>query len=697
MARHLLLLLLLCACAAPIVQRDERRSPRGWTIDSSNQDMRAANIREKKAFGEGKIIEADNFRGDSLTSEATLVSGDSREQLQQLIKDFNKLLCVNNALEQAILEAEDKRCFARVRTPKQLEVHVSTAIGAMRDDSKWPKFSVTLGGEDGVDFRGAYAPDGGTVVFTKRLTTNDEGKRVYNMKQLVNHIGLHLRTEPNKKTGFFNDYEKFEEAYGDDFCLERRSFFIVGGACRDGKRTNLKESMMIEYNKLIITRVEIYLRFEGDKNSYKIFSSRSSRDEPLTILDNSNATYTITGFDNNPHWLLHYHSSKCNAWDNRTHDGTEFGEYIWNNYINNNSKDSVNIFTSPLHCPGSSAVPVSVVPEIPEDLVDRKIDDWLDKNKNKDKFKSHPNSSAAECQPRTAQMIKEEAVQDKKCGKDAPQPLLQPADLNKWSEERLVNGIKYMRDVNNLYDISNESFITRLNWETGSGCFYEKQLQAGMHVKIDGQELVRVSGKLMTKREAETCIFKDGHDNVAPPEGNNLYINLGLNALSYPMLHTVGKGKDSIFKITKFIKEPYTENFAIHDLSYVYFTKKPNNDFFSNKVISQLEQDMLLAPERIVDAVTVPVEVGIIAIHKIEIMVSGNTIYKAGVNLPPNSEDKINDNELCKEENSGKSVIENPLFILSNRANAWQDYNLRGNEKWEEYRNKNDHCGVEAE
>ena len=113
MAVRLTVLILLCACAAPILHRDTRRTPRGWTIDTSNQDLRAANIREEKAFGEGKIIEADDLSGESLTREAKLVSGDSKEQLSQLIKDFNKLLCVNNALEQAILDAEDRRCFAK--------------------------------------------------------------------------------------------------------------------------------------------------------------------------------------------------------------------------------------------------------------------------------------------------------------------------------------------------------------------------------------------------------------------------------------------------------------------------------------------------------------------------------------------------------------------------------------------------------
>ena len=220
----------------------------------------------------------------------------------------------------------------RVRAPKVVEVHVSTAVGALRDVNRWPKFSVEIGGEDSTELGVAYAPDGGTVVFRKILAANKDGKRVYNMEQLVKQITLSLQTDQNKETHLFNDYESIEEAFGDDTCLSRHLKWDLG-TCKKGKKVNLTERVTIEKNKLIITRVEIYLHFEGDKNRYKIFSSRN---EPVTILDNSNFTHAI-GFKNNPYWLLHFYSSNCNTWDNPNHDGTEFGEYMWNNYTNNNS------------------------------------------------------------------------------------------------------------------------------------------------------------------------------------------------------------------------------------------------------------------------------------------------------------------------------------------------------------------------
>ena len=691
MTMRLLSLLLLCACAAPTISRDERRTPRGWTIDTSNQDLRAVNIREEKAFGEGKTIEADNFSAESLTTEATLVSGDSKEQFQQLIEDFNQLLCVNNALEQSILEIEDSRCFARVRTPQELEVHVSTAISALRDGSKWPKFTVEIGGEDTATFKEAYAPDSGTVVFRKKLAANDEGKRIYNMAQLVKQITLKLTTDEDEKTGLRNHYLDFEEAFGDDTCLARHLWGV--GTCKKGYKANLKDRVIIEYNKLIITRVEIYLRFADDKNLYKIFSSRSSRDKPLTVLDNSHQVYMVTGFYNNPHWLLHYYSSKCNAWDNPNHDGTEFGKYIWSNYIKKDGGE-VDIFASPLQCSGSSAVPVSIHPaELDSNSVD--VEAWLEKHKNE--FKPYANNSNADCQPRTAIVIKDEALQEKKCGKDSKQPQPQPADLDKWSEERLENGVKYMLDVNKEYNRSNESFITRHNKETGSGCFYKKPLLEGIQVKIHGQELVSVSGKLMTRREAQECIFDQTNISIAPPANNTIYINLGLNAQSYPLTHTIDNNQDGTFRFELddlLVKSPYTEKFAMRDLSYVYLAKPSSLDFFSNKVISKLEQESWgWKADKVIDGVTVPVEVGIFAIRSIAISVSGNVIYEAGVDLPAKGE--TDTAELC--ENEGKAVIDDILFILSNRNNSWQDYNLRGNKAWTTYRDDNDHCAEETE
>ena len=110
--------------------------------------------------------------------------------------------------------------------------------------------------------------------------------------------------------------------------------------------------------------------------------------------------------------------------------------------------------------------------------------------------------------------------------------------------------------------------------------------------------------------------------------------------------------------------------------------------------------------DRMIDEATVPVEVGIIAIHKIEISASGKVIYAVGTGLPVATEATVDrpckcvtgedtNDDTCAE--SKDPVIGDALFILSNRHNGWQDYNLRGNKKWEEYRDKNDHCEAKAE
>ena len=428
---YLPVLLLFAACAAPS-RYSERRVPRGWTIDATKQDLRAVNVREQKAFGEGKIIRTDNFSAEKLTQEASLSSASGPDRLKMLIDDHNKLRCINSALEDAIEAAEDRRCFARVRTPSMLEVHVATAIGALRDARHWPQFTVEIGGEDNKEFPSAYVLDGGTVVFRKIFAA----PHYFNMEELIKKIELILTTEPSdklKNTGYINGYLEFEEGFGKYFCAEDS---LWGLDCK--RHDQLKEKVMIEKNRVLINKIEIYLRYKNDDRLYKIFSSRNRNNNPLTILDNSVRNYLVNNFKNNPHWVLHNYSARCEPWGDANHDGSDFGEYIWGNYIAKNSPAAVDVRRA-LNCP--SGVPIYVVPSIPaEDVED--VSAWL----SEQEFVLA--AEDASCQVRTAETIKGEELKKfakgSKCTDASVELLAQPADIDTWDATRIREAVQNM-------------------------------------------------------------------------------------------------------------------------------------------------------------------------------------------------------------------------------------------------------------
>ena len=687
--KQVTLVLLLCTCAAPIARQDGRRVPRGWTLDASKQELAAVNIREQQAFGEGKIIRADDFDADSLTNEAPLTQTAGKAQLKSLIKTYNQLLCINTALEETVKEHQAKRCFATDRDIKELQVHVATSVSALRKEGQWPEFKVALGGKDAGVFAWAHALDGGTVMFRKMFPVKQEGKDIqgYNMKEAIREITLELRTDERiNEHGYINDYVLFKDSFGSEFCVEERWRWL--GGCR--KETTMQEQVIIETNRLHIDRVEIYLYFADDDRPYKVYASRPSAQEPLVILDNIAQQYSVAGFKNNPHWLLHFYSSRCEAWQ-EDHDGTKFGEYIWDNYIKQDA-DPIDIYQTPLHCAGAATVPVYDEPVIPEIKDTDELDGWL--AANADNFKPHDNNNQSECQPRTAAIIKQEALDQGKCGKNPETPLAEPLDLDTWSAARLSQAVIDQENSNNPLEISNEKFATDLDKITGSGCFYAQPLPGGIQVKITGQRLVNVGGKLMTRQRANTCIFTEIGGIGMPSNKNNVYINLGLNATSYPIIvNNSGKEADGRFSFegdeAVVIKEAYTKNFALRDIQFVHLEKTARAEFLSYKSVSTVTHKQFLPwqDERSVGAVSRLVEQGIVAISSIALKFDGNVIYQRGSSPPVEDSDTNID---CY-----KNDVLDALFVLNNSNNVWVDYNMHGNDAWVAYRDEQDHCATE--
>lgn len=704
-SKHIVLLALICACAVPIDNRGQR-VPRGWTLDTSKQEIGAINVREQKAFGESKIIRADDFSAESLTTEATLSPADSKEQLKHLIEKYNKLLCANNALKETKLKFEDERCFRTLRAVEQLEVHVSTSVSALRNESKWPEFTVELGGMDEGFYRGeepiyAHALDGGTVVFRKMFPIEKVGDKIedyYNMVELISEIKLILKTtendsdETNDETSKYvpiNDYVVVEESFGPEICIERK-WIELKLNCIDSSKKQQQTDYTIETNRLHIDRVEIYLYFANDDRPYKVFASHSSAQEPLAILDNIVRDYSIVGFENNPHWLLHYHSAKCDAWQG-DHDGSEFGDYIWD-YIDNPKKQAlIDIYSSPLRCTGTITVPIYAEPEIPKlnGNDDDAIEAWL--KDNKASFKPHANNNKSECQPRTAAVIKKEAMEQNKCGKEPAKPMPVFKDLDTWSAARLSNAVRKtqdaIRDGNEGLEPSNETYITEINRLTGSGCFYEKQLLGGIEFAIAGQMLLNVNGMLMTRHMAEEKIFNDKPLELPDIiDKNHVYINLGFNAQSYPVNVSINS-RTGESHVKEIINEDYTRNFALRDIGFVHLEKTAHEDFFSYATISKVIHDKFWSPwggwreDKAVPTASATIEQGIIAIHGIELKFNDDVIYSLGSVSDSTSAGTANENGVFPAK-----------FMLTSSNNVWIDYNLRGNEAWTKYRDKTDHC-----
>ena len=291
---RLLCILLLCACAEPISRG--RRVPRGWTLDASKQDIRAVNVREQKAFGEGKTIKTDNYSSESLTTEASLSPSDGKARVRHLIEVQNKLRCKDTALETALNDAQDWHCLAKRQVVEKLEVHVSTSIGGMRSDGSWPRFKVRLGSvdeasEDEAKQELGYVPavDGGKVIFRKKFNV-EESEKTHELKmvELIKQITFELNTDDA-------EYVILKDSYGKKFCTSRN---LINKCTR--KSDTPATDYLVAINALIIDNVEIHLYFKGDERPYQVYASDTSMTQPLAYLDKAMPTYSIPHFKSNP-------------------------------------------------------------------------------------------------------------------------------------------------------------------------------------------------------------------------------------------------------------------------------------------------------------------------------------------------------------------------------------------------------------
>ena len=691
-----LVLFLLCTCAAPISTRN-RRVPRGWTLDSSKQDIRAVNIQEQKAFGEGKIIAADNYSSESLTTEASLSPNEGKESFGYLVDEYNKLKCKAMGLEDALNDAQDWHCLAKRRVVEKLEVHVATSIGAMRSDKPWPLFSVNLGSPNPdkkvVGLGEVPAVDGGTIIFRKNFAIDEKDKtHGPSMEDVVKQITFKLDASEAR-------YIELKNYFGREYCTERHLW--GRGWCKEEKTTS-QQSYLVPTNTISIDSVEIYLYFVDDERPYKVFASDTSMSKPLAYLDKIMPEYQVANFKNNPHWLMHYYSKKCETWGDAKHDGSKFGKYVWENYIA--KKDATTpINYNNLECAGASHVPVYVEPEIPDIEIDKgtgldfdNVVKWQEKQA--DSFKPPANRSKPECQPRTAKIIVKEADEQNKCGgeREDSKKLIVPSDIDSWTAERLTQRVRDMQKENGNLVASIAGFTTDLNKITGSGHFYETELLNGIQVKITGQQLVNVGGQLMTRQRASKCIFTES-GNLGKPRDNPVYINLGLNAPSYPIIPQFsGVGEHGRYPIVlpdpkqlPLIPDVYTENFALRDIRFLQLSKKADNSFFATRAVATTRVDNLFGSDTMThNKTSIDVEYGIVAIHSIELIFDAETIYELGTAYQTKQWDAV---PLKTNECNENSDVLAPLFVLTSRNSAWTDYGLRSNPAWVKFRDEVDH------
>ena len=226
--------------------------------------------------------------------------------------------------------------------------------------------------------------------------------------------------------------------------------------------------------------------------------------------------------------------------------------------------------------------------------------------------------------------------------------------------------------------MSTISYTTRLDMETGNGCFYEKKLLSGIQVEIYGQSLVSVGDKLMTHRKAQECYFAKG--SGLEPKSSQIYINLGLNAASYPIIaEAVGGNNDVIALKELYLNPTYTENFALRHISFLRLARRADMGLLKQVATKAVTHYKLWGDKKI-DGQSVTVETGIVAVSRIVLKFSDKVIYELGTPLIADTEEESegdSDNRIGDlDKYCRTSDVIKALFILSNRNLQWMDYEV---------------------
>ena len=668
MYRWFLVFIVCVNCAKVSIDTRGVDTPRGWTVDKSSGDVTAA-----KAFDQGKTLDVDSFNSEEgITTKAVMSASDSIENIKANVEKFNKLVSINVALRNALKERQDKTCFV-TKPLKELEVHVHTRLSPLRayeplDDKKWPKITVDLDDESN-GFKHAKVIDGGVIVFSREYQPDPEKKDKKNIEERYSQTINHLQKIEVKLDDDDTDrgwvFAEFKEEFGRKHC-ESRFLGSCEGSYSKGK------IYFEEGNKVLIDKVEVRVKLVGDTNNrfYKIFAD----DQQTIELSSAVRHYNFDGFRQNPHWVLHAYSSKCDGWSG-DHDGSEFAREVWQK-IQDGDRVTNDFFATNFSCVEQRLLPNLVTPQNPSPDITKEEDrdPWLTNNKP-----FAPADDKEECQPVTAESIAENAsgvAVDPKCR------LPIPDDLDDRSKENL----ELLRDIMQKYVSAGEESNAGMKQDfddlSKSGCFYDKKLTDGIKVEIEGQYLLDVAGQYMTdvKFTAKGQELAATHQgSFMPPSINDgvpLYINLGLDKRSYPLIpQFFASGDDSIYISGKKIIDPdYTKNFTVRDISFVHLNR--GGDYRNEKATISKEYEKSswhgFANPQEDTAMTIDIEYGIVNIQKIALFLGDDKkpFYKREAGN--------------KAENS--NGVKGGLFTLNSIVNSWTDYNIKNNLAWNEKR-----------
>lgn len=661
-----LLFLGLTVCAKVPIDTRGVDTPRGWTVDKSSEDVTAT-----KAFDEGKTLKVDSFDSEEgITTEAIMSASDSIENIKANVEKFNKLVAINVAMRNALKERQDKTCFITKRL-KQLEIHVHTRLSPLRvytppDDEKWPKITVDLG-DEGEKFPDAKVIDSGTVIFSREFLPD---KKIKKKKEQYGYTIKHFQKIEVKLADRQEwVFVEFEEKFGRKQCRDRGFFNLsCKGKFYQGKK------YYEEANKVIIDKVEVFVKLVDDDNDnlYKIFSD----DQQKITLGSAIRRYNFDGFRQNPYWVLHAYSSKCDGWQDN-HDGSKFAQEVWK-LIENGQTITNDLFEANFSCVEQKLFPNLLTPTNPSPDITKPEAKmvWLDNNKP-----FSPSSDEEDCQPLTAESIAEKAS-NSAVHPRCQFPLSDLGNLDDLSEEELNELRNEIQRVVNAGEESNSGMKEEFDDLSKSGCFYDQELTDGITVEIEGQYLLDVAGQYMTntkfiakgKKLAETHGGDFTPPNIIDDGGVTLYINLGLDERSYPLIPQFFSDDDDGSYTSEIVIEPdYTKNFKVSDIAFVHLSRGGAYRNKKAKINRQYEKSSWhgFATPQIDTAMTIDVELGIVNIQKIALYLGEKLFYER---------------EAGDKSANPETEVKGGLFTLNSVVNSWTDYNIKENSAWQEKR-----------
>ena len=667
------LIIILASCSPNT--GDGIRTPENWTLDKNSmyRDLSDGLLSkyEKHAF---EVIQEEylNANADGIEEEV-VEAADNIEAIVDMIERYHENIAINKKLWQAIIDYEDSTCFKR-RGLERLEVHLRARIGFQRKANASPKVKLEefISLPDGVYHPTATIIDGGTTVF------------VYNFKKphvttidSIENITLFKESLP--------EYYESKFKYGRGYCTKRALWGTLWCTKKDAVQ---HDTYHHEGDTIVVDGIDIYAKYPNDKRKYLVYSSLpTEQHQPLAVLSGVTPRYSVPSFRNNPHWVMHFFSSKCDGWGTADHDDSDFGREIWNDYASKGKPIGSNVLRKKFSCKDRSLTGIGIPPPDVINTYDENSDKLPDNVWHDDSSTELEANTEHTCQPIAVEQLMKQAR------KEVDTEMIDFDTSAEWAPEVLQE----KRDIleGELDNLSNSSTGLQADYNKHHrmGCFYDRELPDGIKIKITGQVLNSIGGALFSEKEAK----KELDINALPDVEDmpQLFIGFGYSEdLAYIGDVSPADGNDNgIYAITGQAAPGFTKNFTMRDMTYVHLARN-----FSEKFFQTLEGEIRFRNDfwgkgQDVKTENIKIEQNILSVTSIELSIGeeGNPSNPKQVIYKLKSIDLDESNQPVDAEYNKYGVLPS-LFVLNNTSSAWTDFGLKGNSTWDEYRRENNLC-----